>query len=72
MGRWDELVADVQGPGIFDFTEIEAMQILTVSPPTGSTWPRIPMTRPPAMPGLTFVEIPLRETDLLGLTVVSE
>jgi hypothetical protein len=30
MGRWDELVADVGGLGIIDFTEVEAMQILTV------------------------------------------
>ena len=39
IGRWDDLVASVGGLGIFDFTEHEAMQLLTVF---ATRWDRLP------------------------------
>ena len=39
MGRWDGLVASVGGLGIFDFTEHEAMQLLTVF---ATQWDHLP------------------------------
>ena len=39
IGRWDDLVASVGGLGIFDFTEYEAMQLLTMF---ATQWDRLP------------------------------
>jgi hypothetical protein len=42
LGRWDDLMATVDGIGIFDFTEHEASQLLTVF---AVNWEHLPQTR---------------------------